>query len=76
MRALMAESLSLRIGELVTFRLSQCQALCLVDEGSVLPSGERQSKRRQECRRGTQECVRHNDLNSLRFFAENYVALG
>jgi hypothetical protein len=29
------------------------------------------SKRRHECRRGTQECVRHNDFNSLRFFAEN-----
>jgi len=33
-------------------------------------------KRRQECRRGTQECVRHNDFNSLRFFAENYMTLG
>jgi hypothetical protein len=32
-----------------------------------------QSKRRQECRRGTQECARHNDFKGLRFFAENYL---
>lgn len=68
----MAESLSLRIDEFVTARLGQCQALCLVDQGSVFPSGERQGKRRQECRRGTQECVRHDDFNSL---CENYMTL-
>jgi hypothetical protein len=28
------------------------------------------SKRRHECRRGTQECVRHNDFDTLRLLTK------
>jgi hypothetical protein len=28
-------------------------------------------KRRHECRRGTQECVRHNNVKTLRLLTEN-----
>jgi hypothetical protein len=32
---------------------------------------QRQNRLRQGCRRGTQECVRHNDFNILRTSREN-----
>ena len=43
---------------------------CLLGDANV------QSKRRQECQRGTQEYVRHNDFNSLRIHIKNYMTLG
>jgi hypothetical protein len=32
-------------------------------------------KRREESRRGTQECVRHNEIGNLAVAREKYVAL-
>jgi hypothetical protein len=32
---------------------------------------KRATGRRHECRRGTQECVRHNDFNILQGLAQN-----
>jgi hypothetical protein len=34
------------------------------------------SKRRHECRRGTQECVRHNNFNTLRLLTKNESDIG
>jgi len=51
--------------------------LCLIDTSNMLRIwyAKIESKRRHECPRGTQECVRHNNFKRLRFFTENYMTL-